>query len=306
MAEDYAQEIELLEAFFEFAADYSFLIHFNGNNFDLPFITQKCKQLSLPYTFDNMQGIDLYKRISPYKYFLKLPNCKQKTLEQFLGISRQDVFSGGELISIYHEYVKKPSEFCEKSLFLHNADDLRGMLEILPVLSYYDMFNGLAKARKVQANYYKDYNGNKCKELLITLTLPSALPKPVSASANNCYFRGDGEEATLKVPIYEEELKYFYSNYQDYYYLPTEDIALHKSVATFVDKAHRVQASAYNCYTRKYSMYLPQWDVIFEPFFKRDYKSRELYFELTDELKRNRAAFSAYANHVLNMIASIF
>jgi hypothetical protein len=77
-------------------------------------------------------------------------------------------------------------------------------------------------------------------------------------------------------------------------------------VATFVDKAHRVQASAYNCYTRKFSMYLPQWDVIFEPFFKRDYKSRELYFELTDDLKRNRAAFSAYANHVLNMIASIF
>lgn len=306
MAEDYGQEADILKAFFEFAANYKYLIHFNGNNFDLPFILQKCEQLSLPYNFDNMQGIDLYKRISPYKFFLKLPNCKQKTLEQFLGVNRKDVFSGGELISIYHEYIKTPSEFSEKSLLLHNADDLRGMLEVLPMLSYYDMFNNSVKAKKVQANYYKDYNGNKRKELLITLSLPSTLPKQVSSSANNCYFHGDGDEATLKVPIYEEELKYFYSNYNNYYYLPSEDIALHKSVATFVDKAHRIQASAANCYTRKFSLYLPQWEILFEPFFKRDYKSKELFFELTDDMKRNRAAFTAYANHVLAMIASIY
>lgn len=64
------------------------------------------------------------------------------------------------------------------------------------------------------------------------------------------YFKGEGTEALLKVPIYEEELKYFYSNYHDYYYLPTEDVALHKSVAGFVDKAHRVNATAATCYTR--------------------------------------------------------
>lgn len=306
MAEDYGQEADILKAFFEFAANYKYLIHFNGNNFDLPFILQKCEQLSLPYNFDNMQGIDLYKRISPYKFFLKLPNCKQKTLEQFLGLDRKDVFSGGELISIYHEYIKTPSEFSEKSLLLHNADDLRGMLEILPILSYYDMFNSSVKAKKVQANYYKDYNGNKRKELLITLSLPSTLPKQISSSANNCYFHGEGDTATLKVPIYEEELKYFYSNYNNYYYLPSEDVALHKSVATFVEKSHRIQASAANCYTRKFSLYLPQWEILFEPFFKRDYKSKELFFELTDEMKRNRAAFTAYANHVLAMIASVY
>ena len=108
------------------------------------------------------------------------------------------------------------------------------------------------------------------------------------------------------MPIYEEELKYFYSNYHDYYYLPTEDVALHKSVAKFVDKNHRIPASAANCYTRKTASYLPQWELLFLPFFKRDYKSRELFFELTDELKRNRQAFSQYASHVLNMMASSY
>lgn len=305
-AEEYDQEIRVLTAFFEFAKAYKYLIHFNGNNFDIPFITQKCTQFSLPYSFDDFTGIDLYKRIAPYKFFLKLPNCKQKTLEQFLGINRKDVFSGSELIGIYHDYVKSPTEFSEKSLFLHNADDLKGMLESLPMLAYYDLFNGEVRAKKVQANYYKDMNNNRRKELLITLSVPTPLPKPVSAATNHCYFRGEDTTATLKVPIYEEEMKYYYSNYKDYYYLPTEDIALHKSVSGFVDKAHRIQASATNCYTRKYSAYLPQWDILFEPFFKRDYSSKELFFELTDEMKKDRDAFCKYTNHILSMMASIY
>ena len=306
MAESYDQEIEILKAFFEFSRHFRYLVHFNGNNFDMPFIIQKCQQYSLPYNFDNFQGIDLYKRIAPYKFFLKLPNCKQKTLEQFLGIDRKDVFSGGELIGIYHDYINHPSEFSENALFLHNADDLKGMLEILPMLSYYDLFNHSVHAKKVQANSYRDLNGGHRKELIITLTLDQPLPKAVLSSANGCYFRGEGNDASLKIPIYDEELKYFYSNYQDYYYLPTEDVALHKSVASFVDREHRIPASAANCYTRKFSSYLPQWDFLFEPFFKREYKSRELFFELTDEIKRDRQLFSDYAAHVLNMMASIY
>ena len=306
LAENYEEEAKILNAFFEFSSLYQYLIHFNGNNFDLPFITQKCTQLSLPHTFKHLKGIDLYRRLAPYKFFLKLPNCKQKTLEQFLGIQREDVFSGGELIGIYHDYVKSPTEFSEKAIFLHNADDLKGMLSVLPMLAYYDLFNAPVKAKKVQANSYTDFQGNQRRELLITISLPCSLPKLVSASANGCYFRGEGNEATLKVPIYEEELKYFYSNYKDYYYLPNEDVALHKSVASFVDKEYRVQATAATCYTRKYSSYLPQWDVLFSPFFVRDPKSKELFFELTDEMKRNREGFTAYATHVLNMIAATY
>ncbi len=306
MAEQYEQEADILKAFFEFAKLYRYLIHFNGNNFDLPFIAQKCEQHALPYTFDNFQGMDLYRRISPYKFFLKIPNCKQKTLEQFLGIERKDVFSGGELIGIYHDCVKNPTEFSENSLLLHNSDDLKGMLQTLPILAYYDLFNQPVKARKVQANSYRDVNGHSRKELMITLTLDPPLPRQISTAVGNCYFRGNGTEAVLKIPIFEEELKYFYSNYNDYYYLPAEDVALHKSVAGFVDKDYRVHATAATCYTRKFSTYLPQWDILFKPFFKRDYQSKELFFELTDELKRDRPAFCRYAAHVLHMMASTY
>lgn len=300
------EEKEVLIAFFEFAKPFSHLLHFNGNNFDLPFLLQKCAQYELHYTFDSFEGIDIYKRTAPYKYFLKLPNCKQKTIELFLGINRLDTFSGGELIGVYHDYVQKPTEFGLKALLQHNFDDMKGMLSILPVLSYYDLFNGGLHAKKVQANYYQDLNGTKHQEVLIKLKFSSPLPVAVSFGAAGCYFSGKGMEGTLKVPLYEEEMKYFYANYKDYYYLPGEDLAMHKSVATFVDSKHRTQASAATCYTRKYSAYLPQWEILFEPFFKREYKSKELFFELTDEFKTDRAAFTAYAKHVIGMLSTSY
>lgn len=299
-------EPALLHEFFSFAAQYTHLIHFNGNNFDLPYLLQKCGQHQLSYNFDSFTGIDLYKRVTPYKFFLHTPNCKQKTLEELMGIVREDVYNGGELIGIYHDYVKKPDEEACRLLLLHNMDDMKGMLQILPLLAFYDLFNCPIKARKVQSNSFVDYHGHDRKEILMKLELPSPLPFTISTLSNGCYFSGEATEGILKVPVYEEEMKYFYSNYKDYYYLPAEDVALHKSVAAFVDKDHRIQATAANCYTRKYAVYLPQWDFFTEPFFKRDYKSRDFFFELTDEMKTDRAFFSRYAQYLLGKMAKTY
>ena len=300
------EEAALLNDFFAFAAPFTHLIHFNGNNFDLPYLLQKCAQHKLPHNFDDFDGIDLYKRISPYKAFLHIPNCKQKTLETLLGIQRKDLYHGGELIEVYQNYVQAPSEEARALLLLHNRDDMRGMLQILPLLAFYDLFNGDIRAKKVQANRYVDYNGQDRQEVLMKLALPTPLPMAVSDLSNGCYFSGEKSEGILKVPLYEEEMKYYYANYKDYYYLPAEDIALHKSVSSFVDKAHRIQATASTCYTRKYGLFLPQWDVMTEPFFKRDYKSGELFFELTEERKTDRELFSRYAQYLLGKMAKTY
>lgn len=297
------EEPELIKAFFTFAEEFSYLMHYNGNTFDLPYLKQKLRQYELPYSFDDFDGIDIYRRITPYKNFLKLPNCKQKTIEYYLGIEREDTYTGGELINVYNDYLSSHDFNLYHLLLLHNSDDMKGMLEILPILSYYDLFNCNIKARKVQANYYNDIHGISRKELLMKLVFSSPLPVSVTSMAKGCHFKGEGHEGTLIIPIYEEELKYYYANYKDYYYLPTEDTAMHKSIASFVDKEYREQATAANCYTRKFSTYLPQWDILVEPFFKREYKTNDLFFELTDEIKKDRQLFSDYASHVLNIMA---
>lgn len=300
VAENYEEELQILTSFFEFANNYSYLIHYNGNNFDIPYLLTKCEQFELDYNFDDFNGVDIYRRIYPYKDALGLLDLKQKTIEQFLGLNREDQYTGRELISMYHDYVCSHNIDTLDVITLHNEEDLSGMLTVVAMLSYCDLFNEGIKVMKASANYFNDINQKRSQEIIMKLKLLSPLPAPISFRALGCYFSGDNDEALLKVPLYEEEMKYFYSNYTNYYYLPAEDIAMHKSVATFVDKAHRVQASASNCYTRKKSLFLPQWDVIIEPFYKKEYKSKDLYFELTDEFKKDRKAFNKYASHILN------
>lgn len=37
-------------------------------------------------------------------------------------------------------------------------------------------------------------------------------------------------------------MRHFYSDYKNYYYLPKEDMAIHKSVAAYVDHEYRENA----------------------------------------------------------------
>lgn len=302
-ADNIDEEKQLLISFFEFVSDFDYLIHFNGNTFDLPFINAKAQKYDLANPLQSKNGLDIYRRILPYKNMLKLPDCKLKTIELFLNINREDEYSGGELINVYNEYQSSHDFNLYHLLMLHNSDDMKGMLEVLPILNYFDFFNSELTATKVVSNTYTDINGINRKELLISLSTPSSLPEPISFMGKGCYVKVEGSKVTMVVPIFEEELKYFYANYKDYYYLPLEDTALHKSIASFVDKEYREKATAANCYTRKFSEYLPQWEILVEPFFKREYNSTDLFFELTDEFKTNRALFSSYAKHIINQIA---
>lgn len=297
------EELNLLTTFFDFAKDFKYIIHYNGNTFDLPFIKAKAIKYSLEDILESMEGLDIYRRITPYKNLLKLPDCKLKTVELYLGCEREDTYSGGELINVYKEYCANHDYDLYHTLLLHNSDDMKGMLRALPILAYYDLFNSELTATKVTSNFYQDINGIPRKEIMINISFSSALPVPITFMGQACYFKAEGTTGTLVVPVYEEEMKYFYANYKDYYYLPLEDTALHKSIASFVDKDYRTNATASNCYTRKTSLFLPQWAVINEPFFKRDYDSTDLFFELTDDIKQNRKLFSDYVSHVLNKIA---
>ena len=51
-------------------------------------------------------------------------------------------------------------------------------------------------------------------------------------------------------------------------------MAIHKSVASFVDKGYRENAKASTCYSRKEGEFLPQYHTIMNPEFKKEYKDK--------------------------------
>ncbi len=322
-AESIEHEAEILKDFATLAKSFRYAIHYNGDRFDIPFLQAKFEKHEMDDPFKGLRSYDLYKVVSPYKEQLGLPDCKQKTVELYLGINREDKYDGGKLIKVYKDYVPSKSPDLLKLLLLHNLEDVKGMFGLLPMLQYQEFFGRFRnlpkvsirtdeelvdsdydyelplRAKKVQANYYQDYDGQKKTEVYMKLALPVSLPSSLSGNLDNCYFKIVGSEATLRVPLYETELKYYYSNYKDYYYLPHEDMAIHKSIASFVDKAYREKATPENCYTKKEGQYLLEWDLVFAPFFKADYDDKRFFFDLNENMKKSRFAMSLYACHVI-------
>lgn len=282
-AETEQEEGALLTAFFTLCRRFPSTITFNGLGFDIPFLVERSRMLNIPEPLSDMEHLDIFRQISPLKKVLKLPNLKQKSLEQFLALERKDQYSGGELIPVYQEYLKAPEEEKLSLLLTHNREDVLGMADIFPILAYCEFFNGNFEITSMEIRPYQEYEGDTSSELIFTLTPASPLPRRFSCGKDSLYLSGHKDKVRLRVRLYQGELKYFYSNYKDYYYLPQEDMAVHKSVAFYVDKDFRTKAKAANCYSKKTGRFLPQYGEWFSPYFKPEYHDKISYIEMTEE-----------------------
>jgi len=301
-AENKNEEPLIMKAFFEFAAGCSLLVHYNGSGFDIPYLQQRCLVHGLEFDFSSLPGIDLYKKISPYKKLLKLDSLRQKAVEGFLDIERDDRFSGGELISVYLEYLKNGDSECIEPLLLHNREDLSGLFKIMPMISYCSLFEGAFSITSWESESYTAFDGAQTAELVISLTLEKSIPRKIAGHFGCFYFSGSEDRGKLKIGLYDGELKYFYPDYGNYYYLPAEDAAIHKSVAMFVDREYRKKARAANCYTRKSGIFLPQFCEIITPSYKSEFKDKLTYFELTDDFLNDSGKLKSYVCHVLSLL----
>lgn len=243
-------EITIIDNFSSFIESYDTLIHYNGNSFDIPFVNHRAKCYGINGISPSINSIDIYKNIIPYKNILKLTNLQQKTIELFLGINRDDIYDGGKLINIYKSYTKHPSDDALSLLLLHNHDDMLGLAHLLVMENYVKLFMCQAdiKINNSYLNSYKNSDNEICEELIYEMTTDTNIPKKISYGNDDCYIVVKDNTIVLKVNLFDGKLKFYHDNYKDYYYLPTEDMAIHKSVATFVDKSYRQPAIADNCY----------------------------------------------------------
>ena len=164
--EDVSDEPAVLQAFFELLRTKKILISYNGDGFDIPFLRHMVEQYGLRaprphhstvlhdradcpatdgsaiddtrplYSFDTVESFDLFKKFRPLKHLLGLPDLKLKSCERFLGIDREDRFTGGELIEVYFEWQKTKAPALLDTLLLHNAEDIANLPNLLPLLRY--------------------------------------------------------------------------------------------------------------------------------------------------------------------------
>ncbi len=293
-AETPEEEKQILDTFCDILKDYTTIITFNGIGFDVPYLKEKCKRHQVKEDFDEKNYLDIYKKFCQYQTYFSFENRKQKTLEHFLEIKREDKMNGGELIPVYKAYVLHPSEEGKRLLLLHNYEDVLGMVELLQFLAYSYFFENHFSLQEYHLETYTDYTGKEKQELLFTLRPPFSFPRKISFSKGSFYFLLEADSCHISIPLEEKDLLYFFPNPENYYYLPEEDMAIHKSVATYVDKSQRKKATKNNCYQHHTGYFLPNpFSECTFPVFYTDSKKKISYLEY-DATAYDQDFFSSY------------
>lgn len=218
------------------------------------------------------------------------------------------MYSGGELIDIYRKFAAKPSDTAHneyrKLLLLHNHDDIEGMLSLLPLVSYYAIIMNSYTVDNAVIDKDTDSDGNVSLRLIAECSLPVGVPVDRHICLDNIHILIKNHTLTLVIPVISDTLKYFFKDYKNYYYLTSEDEAIHKSIAQYVDSNNRVKCSASNCYTKKTGIFLPLYDNCDLNIFKKDYSDQEKYCNADDILLKSTDNTEKYIHSVINHIFS--
>lgn len=235
------EEADILREFIAFSSNFPGFCHYNGDRFDIPFTKYRMKLHNFPDIFQDKMSLDLYRKLKPCQNFLKLSGMKQKDVESFLSVNRHDSITGRDGIAVCKSFWKSKDMELAAPLLLHNLEDVTGLIRITSALSYVQLLEG---KYEISALEHQD----NC--LYIELSLSLALPRLFSYCCGPLYITGADNLVKLQLQLYQGCLRNYYENYKDYYFLPEEDTALHKSVAAYVDKAHRIKADREHCYTK--------------------------------------------------------
>ncbi len=271
-------EPELLSAFSADCRRFQSLVTFNGAMFDLPFVRKRCEKAGMEDPFSGMDVLDLFRAIRPVKNLLGLENQKQKTVETFLGLTRDDTMSGGELIPYYFLYVKYHRESDLRLLLLHNLEDVRGMFELLALLSYQALFDMDYEIRS--AAFSPDHSS-----LAVEAACSVLFPAPAARTSFSGSLRVDKDLVYLQLPVQSGSLRHYFKDYKNYYYLPEENTVIHKSVGIYVDPDHRTAATVENCFLEKECTYLTLPKASSFCFYQKNRKDKWSYLDLSEVLE---------------------
>ena len=299
-AESVLDEEEILKQFFQLCQTKKVLISFNGEGFDNRFVESIAKSYGKLPLHLNLKQLDLFKLIRKRKKFYGLESCSLKSCERFLGIHREDRCSGGELISFYQDYLQNKNSEKRNLLLLHNREDIENLPALFSFLAYENIFQGnvhfqraelLVRDEIIKKNCSNQTEStleiehseleetNNChtsEKICLKFSLPSPVPVPLTLAPKNYLLEIKDKSLILTVPLYQGELCYFFKDYKDYEFIPSEDRVVHKSLASMYPKEMREKAKASTAYQKMKASFLPVFQEK-EKVFKKTYQDKNCF-----------------------------
>ena len=278
------EEAEALCEIAEYLKNFDTLVHFNGDRFDLPYLDYHARLAGVSSPYLTMKSLDIFKKIRSCKSLFTLDSAKQKSFERIVGNDRKDMYGGGELVEVYYEYLASlkcggrdsagsgdgdisGDEELLRVLFLHNEEDVLGMTTLINLLPYGRLYEA---GHKITTEPPKVIKGDDDK-LLLQFTTNDFFKYKITRRFEGYYLILEGDKLNIKIPLTTCEMKYFFPHPEDYYYLPKEDMAVHKSVGAAVDPNYREKANKENCYAKKSGSFIKLFSTDYARIYKCNY-----------------------------------
>jgi len=290
--DDGCSEPKILAAFREVLFHYKYLVTYNGDTFDLPYIKEKCRQFRQEISFDSITSIDVYRKIRKYKKSLQMDSMKQSALESAMGMKRDEFHSGGLLIDAYYDYLNTKDTHLLDMLLSHNKDDIYGLFFVSGVLTLTSFFDGEFEISETS-----------CTDTHFMIRVQTGmLAIPFDTICNDIHISGKDKTVLIEIPVIRDTLKYFYKDYKNYFYLPLEQTAIHKDVACYVESAYKEKARPETAYTLKAGVFIRQNKFKQPHIFKYKHTDKDGYIELDDDFINNRLQLKEYLLNILKQI----
>lgn len=128
------KESDLLNYSLKLIDKFKYIVNYNGSSFDLPYINHRSRLYNLGSQIDILKSFDIYSLLRSNRDVLSLENLKLETVEEYLGIYREDIYSGLECIYMYKDFLKTNDTSLKSKILQHNYDDLIYLAEILTIV----------------------------------------------------------------------------------------------------------------------------------------------------------------------------
>ena len=169
---------------------------------------------------ESMTSADLEEMMRPYK--------------KLLGVS-------GEGLSGWRAYLGLP---------VRNAGSADRQERALVALRAIDELFRRPYLKDVAVEAQTDCSGETMQYCCMRLKTSMNLPRPISVLRRDIFLYARNTDALLKIPAYNGFLRVYYPDYENYWYFPAEDMAVHENLAQYADPTHRKKATIDTAYTK--------------------------------------------------------
>ena len=204
-----------------------YIITYNGNTFDIPFLAEKAERNNIKLDFDSLIKIDLYNYMQKFKSKVNTVDLKLKTVEEYFCINRKDTLGGKDVLTLYEAYQLEPRKDFSHLILMHNYEDVYNLPFVMN--NIFNLYDDVIYSKEIIVTINNRDISIKKNSLLCKFNVIANLDRDfINHSINyNMKLSVDSQDLEISIPVnhFKDD------NIREFYYLDNDEYKINSYTA---------------------------------------------------------------------------